>query len=155
MNLSGGDYHLAAGTPYKNKGTDGKDPGADIDALKAALAKSTAPPASGTPTTPPAPADAAPTVALTSPASGATFAASCLARRSRPPRRTATATPVAKVEFYANGTLIGTDTTSPYSVSWTNVRQRQLLADRGGDGHGRAEDDVRRLWPSPSARPPA
>jgi len=28
---------------------------------------------------------------------------------------------VTQVAFYANGTLVGTDTTSPYSVSWTNV----------------------------------
>ncbi len=29
----GGDYHLAAGSPYKNAGTDGKDLGADVDAV--------------------------------------------------------------------------------------------------------------------------
>jgi hypothetical protein len=34
----GGDYHLQATSPYKNKGTDGKDVGADIDALNAAIA---------------------------------------------------------------------------------------------------------------------
>ena len=28
---NGGDYHLAAGSPYKNAGTDGKDLGADVD----------------------------------------------------------------------------------------------------------------------------
>ena len=28
---------------------------------------------------------------------------------------------IAKVDFYQNGTLIGTDTTSPYSFSWTGV----------------------------------
>jgi hypothetical protein len=32
----GGDYHLAASSPYKNAGTDGKDLGADINALTAA-----------------------------------------------------------------------------------------------------------------------
>jgi hypothetical protein len=30
---SGGDYHLVSGSPYKNAGTDGKDLGADIDAV--------------------------------------------------------------------------------------------------------------------------
>jgi len=34
----GGDYHLQASSPYKNKGTDGKDLGADIDALNSAIA---------------------------------------------------------------------------------------------------------------------
>ena len=36
VNLAGGDYHLAASSPYKNAGTDGKDLGADIDAVLAA-----------------------------------------------------------------------------------------------------------------------
>lgn len=36
VNLAGGDYHLAAGSPFKNLGTDGKDLGADIDAVNAA-----------------------------------------------------------------------------------------------------------------------
>ncbi|HEX9245679.1 MAG TPA: choice-of-anchor D domain-containing protein, partial [bacterium] len=35
-NLAGGNYHLAAGSPYKNAGTDGKDIGANIDAIGAA-----------------------------------------------------------------------------------------------------------------------
>jgi hypothetical protein len=34
----GGDYHLQASSPYKNKGTDSKDLGADIDALNSAIA---------------------------------------------------------------------------------------------------------------------
>jgi hypothetical protein len=33
-----GDYHLAASSPYKGKASDGKDPGADIDAVDAATA---------------------------------------------------------------------------------------------------------------------
>src|SRR5207302_9865785 len=37
-NLAGGDYHLAAGSPYKHAGTDGKDIGANIDALGTATA---------------------------------------------------------------------------------------------------------------------
>ncbi len=35
---NGGDYHLQPSSPYKGKGTDGKDLGADIDALNAATA---------------------------------------------------------------------------------------------------------------------
>jgi hypothetical protein len=34
----GGDYHLQPSSPYKNKGTDGKDLGADIDAVNSAIA---------------------------------------------------------------------------------------------------------------------
>jgi hypothetical protein len=33
VDAAGGDYHLAASSPYKGKATDGTDPGADIDAI--------------------------------------------------------------------------------------------------------------------------
>jgi hypothetical protein len=36
-NGGGGDYHLRSGSPYKRKASDGTDPGADIDAVIAAL----------------------------------------------------------------------------------------------------------------------
>ncbi len=35
---NGGDYHLQASSPYKGKGTDGKDLGADVDAIDSATA---------------------------------------------------------------------------------------------------------------------
>jgi hypothetical protein len=35
---NGGDYHLLASSPYKGKATDGKDLGADIDAVNSAIA---------------------------------------------------------------------------------------------------------------------
>ena len=38
VNAAGGDYHLDTSSPYKNAGTDGKDIGADIDAIQAATA---------------------------------------------------------------------------------------------------------------------
>ncbi|HEX2710784.1 MAG TPA: choice-of-anchor D domain-containing protein, partial [Candidatus Acidoferrales bacterium] len=38
VNFTGGDYTLAASSPYKNAGTDGKDIGADVNALSAATA---------------------------------------------------------------------------------------------------------------------
>jgi hypothetical protein len=38
VNRAGGNYRLAPGSPYKGQGTDGKDPGADIDAVAAATA---------------------------------------------------------------------------------------------------------------------
>jgi hypothetical protein len=36
VSYAGGDYRLAAGSPYKNTATDGRDPGADIGAVDAA-----------------------------------------------------------------------------------------------------------------------
>ena len=64
-------------------------------------------------------ANQAPTVSLTTPANGATFTA--------PATVTLTATAsdtdgtVSTVEFYAGTTFGGSDSTSPYSVTWSNV----------------------------------
>src|SRR5205807_691971 len=38
VNLAGGDYHLAPWSSYKNTATDGRDVGADIDAVNTATA---------------------------------------------------------------------------------------------------------------------
>jgi subtilisin family serine protease len=63
--------------------------------------------------------DIAPTVGLTSPVNGATFSApATIAIAGTASDADGT---VSKVDFYANGAFIGSDTTSPYSVSWTNV----------------------------------
>lgn len=59
-----------------------------------------------------------PTASITSPASGATFTAPASITIN------ANATDdgsVSKVDFYNGITLLGTDTSSPYSFSWTNV----------------------------------
>ncbi|MCB2378518.1 Ig-like domain-containing protein [Hymenobacter sp. BT635] len=67
----------------------------------------------------PPPTNTPPTVSLTAPAGGATFTA--------PASITVTATAadtdgtVAKVEFYNGATLLGTDTSSPYSYTWAGV----------------------------------
>ena len=62
----------------------------------------------------------APTVALTSPKANATFAAPASVQL------TATASDndgsVKKVEFYNGNMLLGSDSTSPYSISWNNVK---------------------------------
>ena len=66
----------------------------------------------------PAGAPSAPSVSLTSPAPGAGFGAPATINLS------ATATDdgaVTHVAFYANGTLIGSDATSPYAATWTGV----------------------------------
>lgn len=60
-----------------------------------------------------------PTVAITAPANGATFTAPAtiaLAAAAADPDGT-----VARVEFYKGTTLLGTDTTSPYTFSWSAV----------------------------------
>ncbi|MNE77862.1 Chitodextrinase precursor [compost metagenome] len=60
-----------------------------------------------------------PTVSISSPANGASFTA--------PASITINATAadadgtISKVEFYNGATLLGTDTSSPYSYSWTGV----------------------------------
>jgi len=73
-----------------------------------------------TPIATPKAANKAPSVALTSPATGATFSAGASITL------TATATDadgsIAKVEFYRNAsTLLGTITTAPYQFVWQNV----------------------------------
>jgi hypothetical protein len=68
---------------------------------------------------PPPPANVAPTVSLTSPGNGAAFAAPAVISLA------ATATDsdgsVAKVDFYNGATLLGSDSTSPYTFTWNNV----------------------------------
>ena len=64
------------------------------------------------------PANAAPAVTVTAPASGSTLTAPAVAAASA--QASDTDGVVAQVEFFDNGTLIGTDTTSPFSfdVDW-------------------------------------
>ena len=86
----------------------------------------------------PAP-NVAPTVSLTTPVGGATFTAPATIAIA------ATATDsdgtVAKVDFYAGATLVGTDTTSPFAYTWTGVGGRQLCHQGRRDRqHGRHDD---------------
>lgn len=79
--------------------------------------------------------NAAPSVALTSPAGGSLFTA--------PATLTLAATAadtdgtIAQVDFYANGTAVGSDATAPYSVVWsgaaagTYVLEAVAIDDRG------------------------
>ncbi|MDQ3704589.1 MAG: Ig-like domain-containing protein, partial [Chloroflexota bacterium] len=66
-----------------------------------------------------APANKRPTVSITSPANGATFTAPANITVSA--NATDSDGTVSKVDFYAGATLIGTDTTAPYSIVWSNV----------------------------------
>lgn len=60
-----------------------------------------------------------PTVSLTSPAANATFTAPATVAMSA--NAADSDGTVSKVEFYNGSTLLGSDATSPYSFSWTNV----------------------------------
>jgi hypothetical protein len=60
-----------------------------------------------------------PAVSITSPANNATFAAGAnIAIQATASDADGS---VARVEFFASGVLLGTDTTSPYSYAWNNV----------------------------------
>jgi uncharacterized protein (DUF2141 family) len=60
-----------------------------------------------------------PSVSLTSPANGATFSAPATITVSA--SASDTDGTVSKVDFFAGTTLIGTDTSSPYGITWSNV----------------------------------
>jgi regulation of enolase protein 1 (concanavalin A-like superfamily) len=65
------------------------------------------------------PPNVPPTVAMTTPVSGATFTApATIALAATAGDSDGT---VARVDFYAGSTLVGSDTTSPYGVTWSGV----------------------------------
>jgi hypothetical protein len=66
-----------------------------------------------------APPNQPPSVTLTAPAQGASFTAP--ANISLTAEAFDTDGTISKVEFYANGTLVGSDTTAPYSAVWSGV----------------------------------
>jgi hypothetical protein len=108
VDRANGNCRLASTSPYKHAGTDGKDVGADFDAIDAAVRGGGG--GSG---------NTAPTVSLTSPAGGATFTAPAgitVAADAADSDGT-----ISVVEFYAGTTSIGSDTTAPYSITWNNV----------------------------------
>lgn len=79
--------------------------------------------------------NAAPTVSLTSPANGATFTAgSNIAIAANAADSDGT---VSRVEFFQGSTLLGTDTTSPYSFTWNGVAAGSYsLTARATDNQG-------------------
>src|SRR5258706_360976 len=60
-----------------------------------------------------------PSVSMTAPANGATFTAPASVTISASASDSDGA--IAKVEFYQGSTLLGTATTAPYSIAWSNV----------------------------------
>jgi regulation of enolase protein 1 (concanavalin A-like superfamily) len=80
-------------------------------------------------------ANTPPAVSLTSPSGGTSF----MAPASTTVAAVATDAngSVARVDFYAGSTLLGSDTTSPYSVNWSNVPAGSyLLTARATDNTG-------------------
>jgi cellulose 1,4-beta-cellobiosidase len=75
------------------------------------------PSASTSPSSSPSPN--APTVALTSPSAGSTFTAPATVNLAAT-ASTASGT-ISKVDFFNGSTLLGTDSSSPYTFSWSNV----------------------------------
>jgi len=110
--------------------------------------------------TPAPPTNQAPTVSLSSPANGASFTAGSMITVS------ATAADpdgtVSNVKFYAGSTLIGTDTTSPYSVSWSGAAAGSyILKAVATDNGGATKESTTRTvtftssTPPPSNQPPS
>jgi regulation of enolase protein 1 (concanavalin A-like superfamily) len=73
--------------------------------------------AGGTP--PPPPPNAVPTVSIVSPAAGSTYTAP--ASIGITANASDTDGSVVRVDFYAGGSLIGSDTTNPFQITWSNV----------------------------------
>jgi len=71
------------------------------------------------PANPPPSANVSPTVALTAPANNSSVASGTAITVSA--NAADSDGTISKVEFYDGATLLGTDTTSPYSISWTNA----------------------------------
>lgn len=82
-----------------------------------------------------------PSTTITAPANGAIF--------NRPANVLISATgndadgSVSKVEFYASGALIGTDTTSPFAITWNDVPSgSHVLTTRAYDNRGAFRDSL-------------
>jgi len=97
--------------------------------------------------------DVSPMISLTAPANGASYYAPAsipLGAAAYDPDGT-----IAQVSFFANGTLIGTDTASPYSLTWTNVPAGTYLVaavavDNGGASTTSTGATVQVVAPPPS-----
>ncbi|HET8782842.1 MAG TPA: Ig-like domain-containing protein [Pyrinomonadaceae bacterium] len=88
-----------------------------------------------TPSPTPTPAVGAPLVSVTVPTNGQTFVAGMdinIAANASDPNGAVT-----KVDFYRDGTLIGTDASSPYGVVWSNVpKGTYVLTAKATDNGG-------------------
>jgi hypothetical protein len=95
-----------------------------------------------------------PTVALSAPANGATFAAIASITVSATASASAGAT-ISRVEFYNGSTLIASDTSSPYSVTWTGVTAgTYTIKARAIDSRGMTTDSGTRTITVTAPPPP-
>jgi len=79
----------------------------------------------------------APTVALSAPANNAKYLQPAAITVSATASGPEANDPIAKVEFYAGATLVGTDTSSPFSVSWASPPAGvHTLTAKAYDGQG-------------------
>ncbi|HJR58956.1 MAG TPA: LamG-like jellyroll fold domain-containing protein [Vicinamibacterales bacterium] len=120
----------------------------DIAALMAG-GEGTEPPPEETPNQPPA-------VALTSPASGSSYTApatiTLAASASDPENR------LSEVQFFSGSTLLGTDTSAPYSFAWSSVAAGSYSVTaraRDADGGVTTSAPVTIFVTSPTNQPPA
>ena len=128
-----GDYHLGATSAYRQAGTDGRDLGADIDLLNAAMATSTVQ-LSVADTTPP-------TLSLTSPAAGATVSGLVSISATA-----ADNVGVQRVEFWVSGLLSGVSMSAPYTYLWDTTlgtNSAYTLQARVYDAAGNSATDSR------------
>ena len=129
VNFSLADFRLAAASPYRLLGSDGKDIGADIAAVNTATAGAL----SGGGSTP---ADTTPpSVSLTSPATGAVLSGTVT-----PSANASDNVGVASVEFKVDGVAFSVDSAAPYSVTWdsrqvTNGQHTLTAIARDGAGN--------------------
>jgi hypothetical protein len=90
-----------------------------VNVTVSAPGASVPPPAPPPPTAPNVPIPSAPTVGLTSPANGSAYSAPAIV--SVAANAASAGGTIDKVEIYAGSVLIGSDTTSPYAVTWSNM----------------------------------
>ena len=103
-----------------------------------------------------APANQPPTVSLSAPANGATFTAPATVVISA--NAADSDGTVARVDFYQGSTLVGSDTTAPYSVTWSNVPAGSYtLTARATDDDGAVTTSAARTITvnAPANQPPA
>lgn len=82
-----------------------------------------------------------PSVEVTSPAAGSTYQAPATVIVAA--AATDSDGAIAKVEFYANGSLVATDDTSPFEITWSNVAAgNYLLTARAIDDRGMPTDSA-------------
>jgi RHS repeat-associated protein len=81
-------------------------------------------------------ANVPPTVSLTSPTSGQTFATGAAVTLSA--NASDSDGSIARVEFYLDGSKVGEDTSSPYSLTWTSTTGSHSIYARAVDNAGAA-----------------